>query len=186
MAYGQRGLGLERCMDILVKFGNAVGAERMVRISSAHTMPREPLEFLSEMTDGLDQTRTFATLHPLMSVFDPCQWQKMGIPQDIALRESALHEQRVYVYSRLRFYQTYTCLPMFVGDLRRKGDCISWIGSGAQLFADSILEATTNRDGTIVSLAAARSIDRTHVLIAAINPVGIHCFFVLATGRHGR
>jgi predicted aconitase len=155
MACGRRGPGLEKCMDILVKFGNALGAERMVRISSAHTMPKEPPELLREMTDGLDQVRTFTTLHALMSAFDPHQWQKMGISEEFALKESVLHNQRVEIYRRLGFYQTYTCIPMFIGNLPRQGDCISWIGSGAQLVANSLLGARTNRDGTIVNLAAA-------------------------------
>ena len=50
---------------------------------------------------------------------------------------------------------TYTCLPMLVGNLPRKGDYVSWIGSGAQLLANSIIGARTNRDGTVSNLAAA-------------------------------
>ena len=155
MACGRRGPGLEKCMDILVKFGDAMGAERMVRISSAHTMPKEPPELLSEMTDGLDKTGTFTTLHALMSAFDPFQWRKMGIPEEFGLNESVLHSQRVEIYHKVGFYQTFTCLPMLVGNLPLKGDCISWIGSCAQLFANSVLGARTNRDGTLTNLAAA-------------------------------
>lgn len=155
MASGSRGPGLKKCMDILVKFGNAMGAERMVRISSAHTMPKEPPELLTEMTDGVCEAGTFTTIHALMSAFDPTQWRKMGIPEDFGLNESILHNQRVDIYHRVGFYQTFTCLPMLVGNLPLKGHCISWIGSCAQLFANSVLGARTNRDGTLTNLAAA-------------------------------
>jgi len=155
MASGKCGAGLKKSMDILLKYGDALGAEKMVKLSSAHTMPKEPPRLLNEMTEGVDQTGTFTTLHPIMSAFDPQLWKKMGIPEEFASKELPLHEQRLKVYRRLGFYETYTCLPMLVGNLPRKGDCVSWIGSCAQLFVNSLLGARTNRDGSVVNLAAA-------------------------------
>lgn len=155
MAGGKLGPGLEKCMNILVKFGEAMGAEKMVPISSAHTIPKEPPDLLMEMTEGVGQTGTFTTLHALMSAFDPHLWQKMGISEEYAAKEIPLMNQRLDIYRRLGFYETYTCLPMLVGNLPRRGDCISWIGSCAQLFVNSLLGARTNRDGAVLNLAAA-------------------------------
>ncbi len=155
MASGKYGPGIEKCMNILIRIGEAFGAEQMVRIASAHTMPKEPPDLLNEMTEGTTQTGAFTTLHSLMSAFDPYCWQKMGIPEAFASRELSIYKERLDVHSRLGFYQTYTCLPMLVGNLPRKGDYVSWIGSGAQLLANSIIGARTNRDGTVSNLAAA-------------------------------
>lgn len=155
MAAGKRGPGIRKCMDILIKLGEAFGAERMVKVSSAHTMPKEPPELLSEMTEGVERTGTFTTLHSLMSSFDPKCWQEMGIPADFAEGELSVLRQRLDVYRRVGFYQTFTCLPMLVGNLPRFGDFVSWIGSGAQLLVNSVMGARTNRDGTVVNLAAA-------------------------------
>jgi predicted aconitase len=155
MAAGKHGPGIQRCMDILIKLGEAFGAEKMVKLASAHTMPKEPPELLNEMTEGVDRTGTFTTLHSLMSAFDPKCWQRMGIPEDFATEELSIFEQRLEVYRRVGFYQTYTCLPMLVGNLPKQGDYVSWIGSGAQLLVNSIIGARTNRDGTVVNLASA-------------------------------
>jgi predicted aconitase len=155
MASGKQGPGIKRCMDILIKIGEAFGAERMVKVSSAHTMPKEPPELLDEMTEGVERTGTFTTLHSLMSSFDPKCWQKMGIPEDFAERELSYLRQRMDIYRRVGFYQTFTCLPMLVGNLPRFGDYVSWIGSGAQLLVNSVIGARTNRDGTVVNLATA-------------------------------
>ena len=155
MASGKYGPGLQRCMDILIKLGGAFGAERMVKVSSAHTMPKEPPELLSEMTEGVERTGTFTTLHSLMSSFDPKCWQEMGISADFAEGELSVLKQRLDIYRRIGFYQTFTCLPMLVGNLPRFGDFVSWIGSGAQLLVNSLLGARTNRDGTVVNLATA-------------------------------
>lgn len=155
MATGKYGAGVEKCMDILVKFGETFGAERLIEIASAHTMPNEPVELLKEMTDGAEQIQAFTTLHSMMSGFSPHQWRKMGIPETFALAEASDFEQRQKIYRRLGFYQTYTCLPMLVGNLPRKGDCVSWIGSGAQLMVNSLIGARNNRDGTLINLASA-------------------------------
>jgi hypothetical protein len=48
MATGKHGPGVKKCMEILIKFGEAFGAERLVRVASAHTMPKEPLELLHD------------------------------------------------------------------------------------------------------------------------------------------
>jgi predicted aconitase len=44
---------------------------------------------------------------------------------------------------------------MHMGNLPRKGDYISWIGSCAQILANSLIGARTNKDGTIINLCSA-------------------------------
>jgi predicted aconitase len=118
-------------------------------------MPKEPPELLKEMTEDVNQTGTFCTLHSLMSAFSPYRWQEMGIPEDFAKKELLIYNEREEIYRRAGFFQTYTCLPMLVGNVPRKGAYVSWIGTGAQLLVNSVIGARTNRDGTVVNLAAA-------------------------------
>jgi len=155
MAAGKYGPGIKKCMEYLVKFGEAFGAEKMVPIKSAHTMPKEPIELLREMTDGVERAEVFTTLHALMSSFDPKTCKAMGIQDDFASEEMTIYEQRKDIYKKAAFYQTYTCLPMLVGNIPAQGDYISWIGSGAQLLSNSLLGARCNRDGTVINLASA-------------------------------
>ncbi len=44
---------------------------------------------------------------------------------------------------------------MHMGNLPRRGESVSWIGSCAQILVNSIIGARTNKDGTIVSLCSA-------------------------------
>jgi predicted aconitase len=44
---------------------------------------------------------------------------------------------------------------MLVGNFPRKGDYVSWIGTGAQLMVNSLIGARCNRDGTMINLASA-------------------------------
>ena len=152
MLRGESGPGLQRCMRILVRFGAAMGAERLAPIASGHTMPKEPPELLEELTEGVPHTGVFTCLHPLMDAFSPESCARMGQPEDFLRQEKADFARRRDVYLRCGFMQTYTCLPMLVGNLPRKGDLCSWIGSGSQLMLNSLIGARCNRDGTVITL----------------------------------
>jgi len=95
------------------------------------------------------------TLHPLMSSFSPEKWREMGISEEYAQSVLEDYEKREKLHSELGFIKTYSCLPMLMGNLPRKGDCISWIGSCAQILANSIIGAHTNKDGTVINLCSA-------------------------------
>lgn len=156
MLAGESGPGIKRSLEILVKIGKTFGAEKMVKISSAHVMPKEPPELLRELTEGVTELKVpYCSHHALMSAFDPEHWERMGIPEEYAENELKLREERLSVYRKVGFYQTNTCMPMWVGNLPRKGDHVSWIGSGAQLMVNSIIGARANRDGNVVNLASA-------------------------------
>lgn len=155
MLAGRHGPGAQRSMELLVKFGEAMAADRMVPIRSAHTMPKEPLELLQDLTEGVDRLAAFTTLHPTMSSFSLRNWEQMGISPDVAAKELPVHRERQEIYRKAGFYETYTCLPIVAGNLALPGESVSWIGSGLQLMANSLLGARTNRDGTVVNLAGA-------------------------------
>lgn len=155
MADGEYGPGLQKAIQLLIRYGDACGAEEFVEISSAHVMPKEPPELLAEYTQGVTSLPVITTLHPLMSSFSPIKWREMGISEEYAIQELHDYEARTQIHTRLGFLKTYSCLPMTMGNLPRKGDCISWIGSCAQILANSMIGARTNKDGTVVSLCAA-------------------------------
>ena len=85
----------------------------MLPIASAHTMPKEPPELLREMTEGATETGVPTTLHPMMSAFNPISWKSLGLPDDFALNELDLHEERTEIYQRCGFIQ-YGLEPLAV------------------------------------------------------------------------
>ncbi len=155
MVRGDFGPGIQRCMQILVRFGNAVGAEKLVPIASGHTMPKEPPELLAKLTEGVTATGAPTTLHAIMDGYSPESYARMKQPEAFLRQESADFGKRRDIYLQAGFLQTYTCLPTLVGNLPRKGDLCSWIGSGCQVMLNSLIGARCNRDGTVMTLAAA-------------------------------
>jgi len=73
MASGQYGPGLKKCITFLIKFGKALGADKLVKIASAHVFNAFPLELLADLSEGVNQTLTVTTMLidiPLMDSFD--------------------------------------------------------------------------------------------------------------------
>ncbi len=155
MAAGKYGPGLQKAINILIRYGEACGAEKFVEISSAHIMPKEPPELLEMFTEGVDCVPVITTTHPLMSAFSPEKWEDMGIPHEYAEKELPDHEKRQRIHQRLGIVKSYSCLPMHMGNLPRKGAYTSWIGSCAQILCNSLIGARTNKDGTIINLCCA-------------------------------
>ena len=136
MADGKYGKGLQKAINVLIQYGDAIGADRFIEISSAHVMPKEPPELLEEYTEGMQNLPVKTTLHPLMSAFSPQKWEAMGIDKDYAQHETEAYEKRKYHHERLGFEKLYSCLPMTLGNLPAKGSYNSWIGSGAQILCN--------------------------------------------------
>ena len=155
MAEGKYGSGLQKAINILIHYAEAIGADRLVEISSAHVMPKEPPELLEEYTQGMESLPVKTTLHPLMSAFSPEKWESMGIEKEYALDETGDYEKRKTYHERLGFEKLYSCLPMTLGNVPANGSYNAWIGSCAQILCNSILGARTNRDGTMVNMCAA-------------------------------
>jgi len=155
MATGKYGPGMEKCITFLIKYGKAFGADRLVKVASAHVFNAFPLDLLEDLTEGVDQAGTFTTIHPFMSLCDPLAYDKMGISKEHCIPRNDDHERRVEIYSRLGFFQTFTCVPMYTGNFPKKGDYVSWFGSSTQLFVNSIVGAKQNRDGAVVNMAIA-------------------------------
>ncbi|MBW1783596.1 MAG: aconitase X catalytic domain-containing protein [Deltaproteobacteria bacterium] len=155
MASGKYGPGIEKCITFLIKYGDAFDADRLVKVSSAHVFNAFPLDLLEDLTEGVNQVETLTTTHPFMSLCDPSSYEKMGISREPCAQKISDHARRRKIYDRLGFFQTYSCVPMYLGNFPKKGDYVSWFGSSTQLFVNSIVGARQNRDGAVVNMAVA-------------------------------
>jgi cis-L-3-hydroxyproline dehydratase len=155
MATGKLGLGKERCINFLIKFGKAFGADKLVKAGSAHVYNAFPIDLLEKLTEDVEQAGTYTTIHPFMSLFDPLMCEKMGMPKERCMQQNDDFEKREQIYRRIGFFLTYTCVPHLVGNFPRKGDYVSWFGSSGQTFVNSIVGARQNQDGAVVNMAIA-------------------------------
>jgi len=151
---GGYGPGVQKAMTMLVKYGNAFDAERMIKVDSAHIDVWGPVEFLSQMLEGVDQARAFTSLHSLLP--SATRWARaMGIRPEVAEQDMKLREERVKLYQKAGFLQTFTCVPYLVGNILRKGTIFSHAGSSGIVIGNSLFGARGNRDAANAVLSSA-------------------------------
>ncbi|RLE86517.1 MAG: hypothetical protein DRN04_19360, partial [Thermoprotei archaeon] len=161
---GELGPEYQKAMKVLVKLGDALGAEKLIRIVHAHisgisyqNIGDAGLEFLEEYSKV--KVRVDATSNPIG--FDMKLWSEMNIPESFYRKQMRI----VSALKRMGVEQTFTCTPYYI----RKpsvGEHLAWGESNAVLYANSICGARTNREGGPSTVFAA--------LIGKVPYMGMH------------
>lgn len=159
MLAGEYGPGVQKCMNLLQRYGDIFGAEKMVAVTSAHISFDLPTEFIKEMSEGVDKIRTFGSIQPY---FLPRYWrEKFGVVVEEKIaggtisNDEAECEERAALLQKLGFLPTWTCAPYLVGVPHRPGDILIWTGSSGEVVANSFFGARATREGAVTAFAAA-------------------------------
>lgn len=161
MLDGRDGPAVQAAMDLLVRYGEALGAERLVETNNVVASISATTPFMREYArrrGGMDgvfsefsldsdrvvpipKVRTF-TSHVQLG-FDPYNAERMGID-----------EQTVQFYRKGEAYitglgvqATNTCTPYQVGNLPTRGEHCAWMESSAVVYCNSVIGARTNTEG---------------------------------------
>ncbi|KPV61457.1 MAG: hypothetical protein AOA65_2274 [Candidatus Bathyarchaeota archaeon BA1] len=152
---GEHGWAYQVSMKILAKLGDLFGATRLIPIKSAHisgvsykTMGDAPIDFLEALTSAGGKAQVPSTLNP--SCFDPDYPSQMGISE--GQREKQL--RIIDLYGGLGVDPALTCTPYYLHKLGH-GCHLAWSESSAVIYANSVLGALTNREGSPSALAAS-------------------------------
>jgi predicted aconitase len=155
MYQGEEGIAVEKCMEILVALGDIYGAEKLVPITSAQisgvsykTIGDAGLEFLTELSKDA-HVRVPSTLNP--AGVDLEIWRELGFSEEFTMKQMAI----VDTYQKMGVSTTCTCTPYLVGNVPTFGSHIAWSESSAVCYANSVLDARTNREGGPGALSAA-------------------------------
>lgn len=171
MLNGENGLAKQKAMDLLVRYGKALGAERFVDTNNVHVLggffPYPDLvkkvipdldvdeiasKFLldSEERIILDRVEAFTTNH-IFTVNR--QYWKIIQRRSPTLADLA---ERMEAYCRrVGINNLATCTPYQVGNIPSKGEVCAWTESSAIPFANAVLGARTNIEGSHSSFASA-------------------------------
>ncbi len=152
---GERGEAASLALRVVVKVGEALGAERLIPIVHAHVSGisynniGEPGLRLIERLAGMGaKASVYATVNPIG--MDSDNWQAMGIDRGFAEKQlRALRALRT-----MGFELALTCTPYY---LRRPrlGEHLAWGESSAVAYANTVYGAKTNREGGPLALMAA-------------------------------
>ena len=167
MLDGEHGRAKARAMDLLVRYGEALGAERMVEVNNVagafnastpsvkHIVDKGMDHVFSEL--NLDSDEVVEVPHmavntcQLITGIDNDNWKLQGASEElIEMQRGAerfLGKRGVNMFA--------TCTPYQVGNVPVKGEHCAWMESSAVIYCNSVLGARTNVEGKESTGAAA-------------------------------
>lgn len=165
MLDGEYGWANQVSMKILVRLGELFGATRLIPVQSAHLsgvsykhMGDASIDFLKALAEGGGKAQTLSTLNP--SSFDPTY-----LPKRYHRERLEKQSRIINLYSCMGINPTLTCTPYYLRE-PKQGQHLAWAESSAVIYANSVLDAWTNREGSPSALAAA--------LIGKTPDYGVH------------
>ena len=154
---GEEGEAQRLAMKLVVRVGEALGAERLVEIGHAHAsgisydnIGDAGLEFLETLARNGGKARVFATFNPvgMCTEFEPPQ--RLREEPDFIKKQLRI----IKLLELMGFIHSITCIPYRIRS-PRLGEHLAWGESSAVAVANTLYGARTNREGGPLALAAA-------------------------------
>jgi len=167
MLDGKEGPAVQKAMDLLVRYGEALGAERLARTSNVCTAVAISSGLMRDYADkyGFDALFSEFSLDSqevvevpmvkthacqLITGFDAAHWQQMGGTPE---RVQQIKELEAY-NAGIGIQLMSTCTPYQVGNIPVKGEICAWMESSAVVYINSVLGARSNCEGRESTSAA--------------------------------
>ena len=147
MARGERGEPTRLAMEILIKIGEACGAERMVDTTRCHAMTSMAPDLHEARIDLLEKFVSLGGRYHVPTTLDPAsldlkRWREFKVPAGYAAKAKRL----LQLNDRLGAIPNYSCVPYQQGLGPRFGEMVSLTESSYVVYSNSILGARANRE----------------------------------------
>jgi predicted aconitase len=187
MLDGREGKARQKAMELLVRYAEALGAERFVDTTNVAGVPGQASVFLHnyykdkvsaddpgseydaifsffdlDSDELLDVPRATTPTCHLQGGYDPEHWEELGAPAEAA--RVARESERYAVEHGVEILKT--CTPYIVGNVPQRGEHCAWMESSAVIYCNSVLGAKTNTEGRESTSAA--------MLTGKIPDFGLH------------
>jgi predicted aconitase len=170
MLDGHDGAARQKAMDLLVRYAEALGAERFVDTKNVAGVPGSANPFLQAYyagkdADGKDAIFSYfdldadelvdvpqalvPTVH-LQGGADPERWQTLGVKVEIFRS----YQEREAFAAKHDVGILKTCTPYLTGNVPARGEHCAWMESSAVIYCNSVLGARTNTEGRESTSAA--------------------------------
>lgn len=165
MLDGAEGIGRQKAMEFLVRYGTALGAEKLVDTKNVggyliadrnrYRRFNGSFDALFSIT-GLDSDETIEL--PKVKVFS-CQFETDMDPEYYEIEGKDKEDYDRYM-ANMKYLEKMgvnlmcTCTPYLVGNTPIKGEHCAWMESSAVVYINSVLGARTNCEGNSSSACA--------------------------------
>jgi predicted aconitase len=169
MRDGREGPARQKAMELLVRYGEALGAERLVETTNVAGVPgtsnpflegyyREPGDRYDVIYSRFDLDSDTVVPIPRIAVnschlqggIDPENWQTLGAkPEHLKISQAGEASAASHGIRILK-----TCTPYLAGNVPARGEHCAWMESSAVVYCNSVLGARTNTEGRESTSAA--------------------------------
>jgi predicted aconitase len=170
MLGGDQGGAVQKAMELLVRYADALGADRFVETNNVAGVPGSSPQWVKDYykADGGDYRAVFSRYDldsdevvdvPVMNAgmschlqggMDPQLWPQMGMTPE-AHANFAADEIEVAAHG---IQVMKTCTPYLAGNMPVRGEHCAWMESSAVVFCNSVVGARTNTEGRESTSAA--------------------------------
>ncbi len=184
MLDGAAGVATQKAMDLLVRYAEALGAERFVDTKNIAGVPGSSTLFLQKY---FQEHAGDGSFEAVFSLYDLDAAEVMSVPAatgscchlqggmdlahwaDLGMSPEAMQHQREDEAELARHGVRImkTCTPYLAGNLPVKGEHCAWMESSAVVYCNSVIGARTNTEGRESTSAA--------MLTGKIPDWGFHC-----------
>jgi predicted aconitase len=169
MLDGREGPARQKAMQLLVRYADALGAERLVETTNVAGVPgtsnpflesyyREPGDrydvifsrFDLDSDEVVEVPRIAVNSCHLQGGVDPENWQTLGArPEQLKISQDGEQSAAAHGIRILK-----TCTPYLAGNVPARGEHCAWMESSAVVYCNSVLAARTNTEGRESTSAA--------------------------------
>ena len=171
MLDGREGPAKAKAMDLLVRYADALGAERFVDTTNVAGVPGSSTLFLANYYKERAGSGSYEAIYSLYDLdsdeivevpkaqagschlqggLDPVLWREQG--QSEAAFEHQMQDEAEVAGHGIKVLKT--CTPYLVGNAPKRGEHCAWMESSAVVFCNSVLGARTNTEGRESTSAA--------------------------------
>jgi predicted aconitase len=161
MLDGKQGPARQKAMELLVKYGEALGAEKLVDTNNVCAGMVGATPFVQEFAakaGGIDavfsefnlDSREAVTIPPVKAYtcsvapgMDPAHWKMQGVRPEM----HELNMRNEWFWDRIGIQAMYTCAPYLLGNVPIKGQHCAWMESSAVVLCNSAFGGRTNTEG---------------------------------------
>jgi predicted aconitase len=169
MLDGREGKARQKAMELLVRYAEALNAERFVDTTNVAGVPGTSNMFLEnyykdpgdrydviysrfdlDSDEVVEVPRVTVNSCHLQGGVDPEQWETLGAkPEALRISQAGEHGATDRGIKILK-----TCTPYLAGNVPKQGEHCAWMESSAVVYCNSVLGARTNTEGRESTSAA--------------------------------
>jgi predicted aconitase len=150
---GERGQGAALAMRLMVQYGSALGAPRLISVTRAHVdgclyQGDSGIDFAQALAGGGAKVSVPTTLNVgLVDLLHP--ELNLGNPKRVGQGRRLMK-----LYADMGCTPTWTCAPYQLADRPGFGEQVAWAESNAIAFINSVVGARTDRYGDFIDICA--------------------------------